>query len=91
VAAVLYPELSTKQPAGEIRCPVFLAHGAYDDLIPPEESRNLREKIVQARSYLLISPFVTHTHASEKPLSWWTKVGAALDLLRFFYHLSGAL
>jgi len=91
VAAILCPELSTKQPAGEIRCPVFLAHGAYDDLIPPEESRKLREKIVQAKSYLLVSPFITHTHASEKPLSLWTKIGAAFDLLRFFYHLSGAL
>lgn len=91
VAAIVYPELSTKQPASEIRCPVFLAHGAYDDLIPPEESRNLQEKIVQAKSYLLISPFITHTHPSETPLSLWSKIGAALDLLRFFYHLSGAL
>jgi pimeloyl-ACP methyl ester carboxylesterase len=91
VAAIVCPQLSTKQPAAEIRCPVFLAHGAYDDLIPPEESRHLQQKIVQAKSYLLISPFITHTHASETPMSLWIKIGAALDLLRFFYHLSGAV
>lgn len=91
VATIVSPELSTKQAAAEIRCPVFLAHGAYDDLIPPEESRHLQEKIVQAKSYLLISPFITHTHPSERPLRWYTKAGAALGLLRFFYHLSGVV
>jgi len=91
MAAIVYPGLSTEQPAAEIHCPVFLAHGAYDDLIPPEESRRLQQKIVQARSYLLISPFVTHTHASETPMSLWIKISAAFDLLRFFYHLSAAV
>ena len=91
VVEILYPGVSTSRPAAEIRCPVFLAHGAYDDLIPPEESRRLREKIVQARSYLLISPFLTHTHPWEKPLSWWKKTAAAFDLFVFFYHLTGAL
>lgn len=91
VSAVLYPGLATQRPAAEIRCPVFLAHGAYDDLVPPEESRRLREKIVQARSYLVISPFLTHTHPREKSLNWRQQVGAALDLFGFFYALSGAM
>jgi pimeloyl-ACP methyl ester carboxylesterase len=91
VASYFYPALSTAQPAAEIHCPVFLAHGAYDDLIPAEESRRLQEKIVQAKSYLLISPFLTHTHPWQKPLGWWTKAGAFLDLLGFFYRLTGVL
>jgi pimeloyl-ACP methyl ester carboxylesterase len=91
VSAVLYPGLATQQPAAEIRCPVFLAHGAYDDLVPPEESRKLRKKIVRARSYLVISPFLTHTHPMEKSLDWWQQAGAALDLFGFFYALSGAM
>jgi pimeloyl-ACP methyl ester carboxylesterase len=91
VSALLYPGLATQQPAAEIRCPVFLAHGAYDDLVPPEESRRLREKIVQARSYLVISPFLTHTHPMEKSLDWRQQAGAALDLFGFFYALSGAM
>ena len=89
-AAILYPGLATRQPAAEIRCPVFLAHGAYDDLIPPEESLRLREKIVHAESHLVISPFLTHTHPMEKSLDWRQKAGAAVDLLGFFYALSGA-
>jgi hypothetical protein len=46
---------------------------------------------VQAKSYLLISPFLTHTHPWQKPLGWWTKAGAFLDLLGFFYRLTGVL
>jgi pimeloyl-ACP methyl ester carboxylesterase len=91
VSSMLYQELATGKPAAEIRCPVFLAHGAYDDLIPPEESRRLQKKITMAKSYLLISPFLTHTHASDKPLSWWTKTKAFFSLLGFFYHLSAAV
>ncbi len=91
VAGLLYPALATEQPAAEIRCPVFLAHGAYDDLIPWEESLRLRQKVVQANSYLLVSPFLTHTHPWEKPLGWWTQGRAGLDIFVFFYHLAGSL
>ena len=91
VTSMLYPGLSTSGPAAEILCPVFLAHGAYDDLIPPEESRRLQAKILHANSYLLISPFLTHTHPWEQPMSLWTKMRAALDVFVFFYRLTGAL
>jgi pimeloyl-ACP methyl ester carboxylesterase len=91
VAAKLNPELSTRKPAAEIRCPVFLAHGAYDDLIPCTESAELRAKILNAKSYLLISPLLTHTHPVEQPLGWWTKARAAVDVLFFFYRLAGEM
>ena len=91
IAPILYPDLATERPGAEIRCPVFLAHGAYDDLIPPEESVRLRQKILHARSRLLISPFVTHTHPMEKSLHWRQKAGAALDLFGFFHALSGVM
>jgi pimeloyl-ACP methyl ester carboxylesterase len=91
VAAILYPALATETPAAEIRCPVFLAHGSYDDLIPPEESVFLRAKILQARSYLLVSPFLTHTHPWGKPLGWAAKARASLGLFAFLYHLAGAV
>lgn len=91
MAAMLYPALATAAPGAEIRCPVFLAHGAYDDLIPWEESLRLKEKIVHAKSYLLVSPFLTHTHPWEKPLGWWTKTKAFVEIFVFFYHLTGSL
>lgn len=91
VAAMVSPDLATERPGAEIRCPVFLAHGAYDDLIPWEESSRLRQKILRAKSYLLVSPFLTHTHPWEKPLGWWTKTKAVFDVFVFFYHLSGSL
>jgi len=88
VAAKLNAQLGTGQLAHELRCPIFLAHGAYDDLIPPEESRALHQKIREVPSYLLISPFLTHTHPWEKPLDWTTKTAAVLDLFLFFYRLA---
>lgn len=91
IAALLYPGLDTGKSAAAIRCPVFLAHGAYDDLIPPEESIRLQKRISSAKSYLLISPFLTHTHPWEKPLDWWTKVKAVCAIFAFFYHLAGVL
>jgi pimeloyl-ACP methyl ester carboxylesterase len=88
VATMLHPALATARPAAEIRCPVFLAHGAYDDLIPYEESLRLKEKITQARSYVLVSPFLTHTHPLEKPLGWRVRFRAGFDVLLFFYHIT---
>ena len=91
VAAFLQPLLSTREPASEIRCPVFLAHGAHDDLIPSDESRRLQAKIVRARSYLLVSPFLTHTHPWENPMSLRQKTVAVLQMTGFFFHLTGVM
>ncbi len=91
VAPLVHPGLSTAEPAAKVLCPVFLAHGAFDDLIPPEESRRLKMKILNAKSYLLVSPFLTHTHPHEKPLSLVEKARAILDVSVFFYHLAGVL
>jgi len=55
-------------------------------LIPPEESMELHRRV--SRSYLLISPFLTHTHPTDKPLSLGQKGKAALDTIVFSYHLS---
>ncbi len=87
----LFRQLSPDEAASQVRCPVFLAHGASDDLIPPEESKKLRERIKQARSNLLISPFLTHTHPLDKELSWRQKTPAIWDMLWFFYQLARAL
>ncbi len=91
VAHNLLPLLATDVPSREIRCLVFLAHGAYDDLIPPEESAILHSKIRGAKSYLLITPFITHTHPAQKSLGWLGKTRAGLSLFVFFYHLAAVL
>jgi len=91
VAARLYPALAIRNAAAQIACPVFLAHGAYDDLIPPEESARLQEKITSAPSYLLVSPFLTHTHPRENAISWWAQTRGAVDLFLFLYRLTGVL
>lgn len=88
---ILFRQLEPAQAAAEIRCPVFLLHGAYDDLIPPEESREMQQHITRARCYLLISPFLTHTHPLEKPFTWRQKAAALADSFAFFYRLARIL
>ena len=82
----VYHELDPEDSLGRLRGPVFLLHGAYDDLIPPSESMELHRRI--PRSYLLISPFLTHTHPSEKRLSLWQKAKAVFEAVVFCYQLA---
>lgn len=85
----IYPQLDPSDAVNGLRCPTFLIHGAYDDLIPPEESRELHRRI--PRSYLLVSPFLTHTHPTDKQLPLRQKAGSVLDTLVFCYQLSRAI
>jgi dienelactone hydrolase len=83
----LYTQVTPDRAATDVRCPVFLVHGAQDDLIPPEESRRLHQRI-GARSCLLVSPFLTHTHPNDKPISRAETSEAILDMLIFFYRFA---
>ena len=78
--------LSPNQSLEQLRCRVFLVHGATDDLIPPEESRALNVRL--KNSHLLISPFLTHTHPSQSRMSWRQKAGAFWNMLAFFYSFA---
>jgi pimeloyl-ACP methyl ester carboxylesterase len=85
----LYRQLNPESALHEIRCPVFLIHGAYDDLIPATESEQLHQRI--PNSHLLISPFLTHTQPSSAKLSWSQKAAAAFDAFCFCYRFSQAI
>jgi pimeloyl-ACP methyl ester carboxylesterase len=85
----IYPQLDPESSLGNLRCPAFIMHGAYDDLISPDESRELHQRI--SNSYLLISPFLTHTHPVDTQLSWKQKANAALKTIIFCYHFSRAI
>ncbi len=41
----IYPQIDPEEALSKISCPVFLIHGAYDDLMPPAESVELHQKI----------------------------------------------
>ena len=88
---ILFRQLDPAQAAAEVRCRVFLLHGAYDDLIAPQESREMQQHITGAPCYLLISPFLTHTHPLEKPFTWRQKAAALADSFAFFYRLARVL
>ena len=82
----IYPQLDPDKSLGNLRCPAFLIHGAFDDLISVDESRELHRRI--PNSYLMISPFLTHTHPADTPLSWNQKAKAAVETIVFCYHFS---
>ncbi len=84
---LLYEQITPHRAAAEVRCPVFLVHGEQDDLIPPDESRRLHQRI-RAKSFLLISPFLTHTHPNDKKLGLGQKARAIFDILCFFYNMA---
>jgi pimeloyl-ACP methyl ester carboxylesterase len=86
LAGRLYQRLDPGPVLGNIHCPVFLIHGAYDDLIPSAESMELHQRL--PNSELLVSPFLTHTQPSNAELSWKQKASAGIDALVFCYRFS---
>jgi pimeloyl-ACP methyl ester carboxylesterase len=82
----VYAQLDPERIVGDLRCPVFLIHGAYDDLIAPEESRELQRKT--ADSHLLVVSFLTHTHPKYNSASFRQRVAALIDALGFCYQFS---
>ena len=84
----LYRPITPEEAAQKIHCPVFLVHGEYDDLIPSSESVSLRARLTKATTYLLVSPFLTHTHPLERPLGIGDRVAGAARIFVFFYHFA---
>jgi pimeloyl-ACP methyl ester carboxylesterase len=91
LAPSLLRQLDPAPALAEIRCPVFLVHGGYDDLIPSAESQELRRSITRAKCHLLISPFISHTHAWDQPLTWSQRFAAALQTGGFLYRFARVL
>ena len=89
LVARIYPQLDPKDALGDIHCPVYLIHGAYDGLIPPGESLELHQNI--PNSQLLLSPFLTHTHPNITSLSLKEEARAIFDTLVFCYQFSRAI
>jgi dienelactone hydrolase len=87
----LYAPITPDRAAAEVRCPVFLVHGAHDDLIPPSESVRLRERIGTARASLLISPFLTHTHPFDRKMGWKDTASAVIDTFVFLRGFARAI
>jgi pimeloyl-ACP methyl ester carboxylesterase len=86
LVSTIYRRLDPKEVVEKVRCPVFLIHGADDDLIPAKQSQELHRRI--ANSYLLISPFLTHTHPHNRKLLWKEKAKSVLETLLFCFQFS---
>jgi dienelactone hydrolase len=86
LASTIYPSLNPEKALEAIDCPVYIIHGADDDLIPARESLDLNQKL--RRSHLLITPFISHTQPSSAFLSFKQKTKALLDMANFGFHLS---
>jgi pimeloyl-ACP methyl ester carboxylesterase len=86
LTSTIYPKLDPQSMLHNLQSRLFLIHGAYDDLIPPRESIDLHQHYL--RSYLLISPFLTHTHPTEKPLTLRQKLSTGWDTIKFCYQFA---
>jgi len=87
----LNESLSIKDAAAAVRCPVFLVHGMWDDLIPPDESQRLQKRITHAQSFLLMSPFLTHTYPLEQTLDRAAKITGLWKTMVFLYHFAATV
>jgi pimeloyl-ACP methyl ester carboxylesterase len=86
LASAIYSSLNPEKALEAIACPVYIIHGADDDLIPAKESLDLHQSL--RRSHLLITPFISHTQPSGDSLSFKKKTKALLDMAIFGFHLS---
>jgi pimeloyl-ACP methyl ester carboxylesterase len=87
--STVYPPLNPEKALKEITCPLFIMHGAEDELIPSRESLELHRRL--PRSYLLVTPLIGHTHPAETPLPFRQKMKALWDMAYFSFHLSKVL
>jgi pimeloyl-ACP methyl ester carboxylesterase len=77
----LSPEIS---PA--LTAPVFLIHGADDNVVPAIESQLLAARLRSARQVtLLVSPLITHAEVDQE-----SSAGDVWELVRFWYGVGRA-
>jgi pimeloyl-ACP methyl ester carboxylesterase len=89
LATHLYGQLDPEKSLAGLRCPLFLIHGEYDDLIPPRESVELHRRV--EGSHLFISPLLTHTQPVKDPLTSHQKLRAIRDVVVFGYRLAAVI
>jgi pimeloyl-ACP methyl ester carboxylesterase len=82
-----FQELSPGEELSAITCPVFLVHGAYDELIPAEETLELEKLLISTRPVTLLTPAISHTHPLLDRLSirsqWKALAEGSFFLYRF--------
>ncbi len=78
--------LSPGEELSAITCPVFLVHGAYDELIPAEETLELEKLLTSTRPVTLLTPAISHTHPLLDKLGLWSKWKALAEGSFFLYR-----
>jgi dienelactone hydrolase len=79
------PALSPELSPG-VTAPVFLLHGADDNVVPAIESRLLAERLRGGRPVtLLVSPLITHAEVDQR-----SSAGDVWGLIRFWYGIGQA-
>jgi pimeloyl-ACP methyl ester carboxylesterase len=89
ISQQLQASLQALTPAEElsaITCPVFLVHGAYDELIPAEETLELQKLLTSTRPVTLLTPAISHTHPLLDKLSFWSRSKALAEGSFFLYR-----
>ena len=81
-----FETLSPGEELSAITCPVFLVHGAYDELIPAEETLELEKLLTSTQPVTLLTPAISHTHPLLDKLGFWSKWKALAEGSFFLYR-----
>ncbi len=81
-----FEALSPGEELSAITCPVFLVHGAYDELIPAEETLELEKRLTSTQPVTLLTPAISHTHPLLDKLGFWSKWKALAEGSFFLYR-----
>jgi len=78
--------LSPGEELSAITCPVFLVHGAYDELIPADETLELESLLTSTQPVTLLTPAISHTHPLLDKMSFWSRSKALAEGAFFLYR-----
>ncbi|HMR79738.1 MAG TPA: hypothetical protein PKD61_31740, partial [Polyangiaceae bacterium] len=74
-------QLSPKGRMGDIRPPVYLLHGAHDNVIPPSETEWAERELQGARHSALVTPLLGHVEV-EPSAQWLDQVALVSFMAR---------
>jgi dienelactone hydrolase len=80
-----FHSVNPDQALSRVRCRVFLVHGSDDELIPSQETLELERHLKSARTSVLITPMISHTHPQMERLGTFPRYYEYVRAAWFLY------
>jgi pimeloyl-ACP methyl ester carboxylesterase len=69
----------------QVRSRVFLVHGSDDELVPSSQTLQLERRLTSARTSVLITPIISHTHPQMERLGTFRRYSEYVRAAWFLY------